>query len=329
MRTLFRIIIFLIPLIAMLPAAFAESAIPDGSSPVIDQAQFAEHVFQKGMTPEIIGITVYSILMYLVLLSGVIIFLIYVLSGSFSKNIKGIPPVPWKMVFAMKPLFLMIVLSMAVQMVFGILKNYGLLEEAPSMIIQMVVSQMVIVLVICAFAYDAYKKYSWKIIELFKNNRKKAFLYGFAAYLGCYPLFFILGILTKALAKVLNFRLDLQPVVSSIKDISSAWQLCVYIVLFVIIAPVIEEIFFRGIIYRGCKSSMGVWPAAFLSAFLFSAIHTSFLGFLPIFGLGIAFAYIYEKAGSLCAPIFFHALYNAVSFTGAFLLYQLLEVLPE
>ncbi|MEA3346591.1 MAG: CPBP family intramembrane glutamic endopeptidase [Candidatus Auribacterota bacterium] len=313
----------------MLSAAFAESAIPDGSSPVIDRARFAEYVFQKGMTPEIISVTVYSILMYLFLLSGVIIFLIYVLSGSFAKNIKGIPPVPWKLVFSMKPLFLMIILSLAVQMVFGVFKNHGFIEESPSMIVQMIVSQMVIVLVIGVFAYDAYKKYSWRIVEFLKDNKKKAFLYGFAAYLGFYPFYFMLGMLTKALAKVLNLRLEFQPVVSSIKDIRNVWQLCIYIVLFVIVAPVIEEVFFRGILYRGCKSSMGPWAAAFLSAFLFSAVHASFLGFLPIFGLGVAFTYIYEKAGSLYAPIFFHAFYNAVSFTGAFLVYRLLEVLPK
>jgi membrane protease YdiL (CAAX protease family) len=85
-----------------------------------------------------------------------------------------------------------------------------------------------------------------------------------------------------------------------------AWML----LLTVAAAPLCEEFIFRGLIYGGLRRSMGALPAMLASAALFAAVHPP-LSMLPVFGLGLAAAYAYERSKVLAAPMLVHALYNA------------------
>jgi membrane protease YdiL (CAAX protease family) len=91
-----------------------------------------------------------------------------------------------------------------------------------------------------------------------------------------------------------------------------------YNVLLIAILPSIgEELLFRGLLQRiftqwAKNSHWGIW----ISAFLFSAIHLQFFGFLPRFFLGVFFGYLLEITGSLWVPILAHFINN---FTGVLL----------
>ena len=50
--------------------------------------------------------------------------------------------------------------------------------------------------------------------------------------------------------------------------------------------------------------------AIFISAFIFSAIHLQFFGFLPRLALGIFLGYLYLHSGRLIIPIFAHMIFN-------------------
>ncbi|HEY8961810.1 MAG TPA: type II CAAX endopeptidase family protein [Luteolibacter sp.] len=78
----------------------------------------------------------------------------------------------------------------------------------------------------------------------------------------------------------------------------------------VIVAPICEEIVFRGYLYPAAKRFAGPATAMFCSALLFSLAHGSLAMLLPLFLLGFAFAWIYERTGSLWAPIFAHFCLN-------------------
>ena len=78
----------------------------------------------------------------------------------------------------------------------------------------------------------------------------------------------------------------------------------------VIVAPLCEEIVFRGYLYPAAKRFTGPATAMFCSALLFSLAHGSLAMLLPLFLLGFAFAWIYERTGSLWAPIFAHLCVN-------------------
>ncbi len=79
-------------------------------------------------------------------------------------------------------------------------------------------------------------------------------------------------------------------------------------------APVTEELFFRGLIFGGF-SRWGFWPAALLSALLFSLVHFDPGSVVPFLAIGIALAWLYQRSATLWYPILFHFAFNAVSFT--------------
>jgi membrane protease YdiL (CAAX protease family) len=68
---------------------------------------------------------------------------------------------------------------------------------------------------------------------------------------------------------------------------------------------------FRGLLQRLIREWLGnVHVAVFISAFLFSALHMQFFGFLPRMMLGIMFGYLFVWTGSLWVPVFAHFVNN-------------------
>jgi membrane protease YdiL (CAAX protease family) len=89
--------------------------------------------------------------------------------------------------------------------------------------------------------------------------------------------------------------------------------LAVFLLTVCVAAPFFEETFFRGFIFRGLANSWGaVWAAIASSAF-FAAMHTQLTIFLPIFVLGIALCWLYEKTGSIWTNITLHCTFNLIS----------------
>lgn len=89
-----------------------------------------------------------------------------------------------------------------------------------------------------------------------------------------------------------------------------------YVLLYVVFAPVAEELLFRGALFGSLRGRLGPWPAALISGAIFGAIH---LGggqdaFIPVLAaLGVVLALTYHYSGALYAPIAIHAVNNAVS----------------
>ena len=83
------------------------------------------------------------------------------------------------------------------------------------------------------------------------------------------------------------------------------------------VAPVAEEFFFRGFFYGALRTRLGVFAAGALDGLLFGSIHYSgpdTLSILPpLVLLGFLFCLLYERTGSLYAPIAFHTLNNAIA----------------
>jgi len=93
----------------------------------------------------------------------------------------------------------------------------------------------------------------------------------------------------------------------------------VVLVAFLVVAPIAEELFFRGVVYNAWEREWGPRVALFGSAALFAAIHTSLFALAPIFALGIALALVYRWTRSLPASMALHAGFNTISVVIAFL----------
>lgn len=86
----------------------------------------------------------------------------------------------------------------------------------------------------------------------------------------------------------------------------------------VIVAPLCEEVVFRGYLYPAMKRFAGMWPAALGSALLFGCAHGSLMALLPLFLFGGCMVFLYERTGSIWAPIAAHCCFN-----GATVFYQI------
>ncbi len=76
-----------------------------------------------------------------------------------------------------------------------------------------------------------------------------------------------------------------------------------------------EEIFFRGILYSTIKSFLGPWVSALIVAVIFALVHQTWSNLLPLFLMSLLLTWLYERNGRLLAPIAYHAVNNAVTFS--------------
>ncbi|MGE4271688.1 MAG: lysostaphin resistance A-like protein [Desulfitobacterium sp.] len=88
---------------------------------------------------------------------------------------------------------------------------------------------------------------------------------------------------------------------------------CLNLILAGMLAPILEETMFRGIIYKSLNSYMGKWTAAAISAAIFSGLHLQSYGFIPRFVLGMVLASLVMKYNSIKPAVALHALNNIVA----------------
>lgn len=81
----------------------------------------------------------------------------------------------------------------------------------------------------------------------------------------------------------------------------------------VIVAPICEEVVFRGYLYPAAKRYAGPWVAAVCTALMFSAAHGNMAALLPLFVFGLVLVALYEFTGSIWAPVAAHFLFNAAT----------------
>jgi len=97
----------------------------------------------------------------------------------------------------------------------------------------------------------------------------------------------------------------------------STLNLLIVTLLVCVVAPVGEELFFRGFFFGALRNWRGAWPAAIITGLTFGAFHieSSPIGQLvplAIFGAGLCM--LYHWTGSLYLPIALHAINNAIAF---------------
>lgn len=120
-------------------------------------------------------------------------------------------------------------------------------------------------------------------------------------------------VLTKAVFDQLGLPFDSQPLVTKLSQTDATWFVAVLSIFAVIVAPVIEEIFFRGILFPTLKARWGIWPSAVISSLIFAAMHFHLPTFLPLFVLAMILSLTFEYTGSLAVCMIAHSLFNSLS----------------
>ena len=133
------------------------------------------------------------------------------------------------------------------------------------------------------------------------------------------PLFaiggFVLAFAVEKLARFLPMPKSL-PLDDYFTDATSAYLMAG---LGVILAPLLEEMLFRGLLYPVLRRRIGVIASVLLTALAFASIHFSQLGWawgpaLSIFLVGVVFTVVRERTKSLAASYLMHWGYNLALF---------------
>lgn len=113
-----------------------------------------------------------------------------------------------------------------------------------------------------------------------------------------------------------------QGVAEIAERVQGALGQAVFVVLIVGVAPVVEEVLFRGMLLSRLRRTMGAWPAILTSAAVFAVIHfvldqNAVLAVPGLFVVGVVLGWFALRDGDLSMPIFVHA---GVNLTGAMVL---------
>ena len=99
----------------------------------------------------------------------------------------------------------------------------------------------------------------------------------------------------------------------------------------VIIGPIFEEIFYRGLLYNKLKEISNVFIAVFISSILFAFLHIPGYGFnIKMFSLvldGILLTYCYEKTDNIYVPILVHSINNFFIFLFQYVYFYFLIII--
>ncbi|MBN1306049.1 MAG: CPBP family intramembrane metalloprotease [Anaerolineales bacterium] len=111
------------------------------------------------------------------------------------------------------------------------------------------------------------------------------------------------------LLTLLDIPLQTEFLMEYIEVSQSAWGL---IVASIVLAPLVEEIFFRGFIYSSLRKKFNWIAAGAISSGIFALFHLMPVVFIPTFVLGFVFSYLYERTHSLWPGILLHLLVNTL-----------------
>jgi len=160
-----------------------------------------------------------------------------------------------------------------------------------------------------------YHGIRWR--EFLGINRRRAMLLvpvGLLTALIVMPV----GWATAELSSRIITRLHQQPkqqvVVEVLESATDPGQRAVFALAAIIMAPLIEETMFRGILYPFLKQQGYRRLAFWGTSLLFAAIHMDLPRFLPLFLLALVLTALYEWTDAMIAPITAHAAFNAINF---------------
>lgn len=118
----------------------------------------------------------------------------------------------------------------------------------------------------------------------------------------------LIGLIVTRLLELVDMRPDVGVAAEALARADPT----IVVVALVLVAPVAEEVFFRGVVYNAWLREYGPTRALLGSAILFGFIHGSVFLFAPIVALGLVLALLYRHTGSLAAAIALHAGFNGI-----------------
>ena len=171
------------------------------------------------------------------------------------------------------------------------------------------------------FVVMTFKDHPFRDFGLRPAPKSIYYLLGVLLLFFSFPAEGWLGILNQRIALaswMTKMEADRQKEILAMLQVHHPYDLIVNLLLVAVVAGVFEELFFRGALQRImihiCRNP---WAGILVTAFLFSAMHFQFEGFLPRMFLGILLGAAYWYSGSLWTPIIAHIFFNGIQVLAA------------
>lgn len=153
----------------------------------------------------------------------------------------------------------------------------------------------------------------WREVGFRAFGVGRSVLWGIGGFCAASPFIATAALISLALSKTIFRHIPTpeQPFGGIISEGGALEIVLVYLAASVV-APIVEETFFRGVLYTAFRGKMGVWPSVFVTSAIFAVIHPLPGGFLPIFAFACVLALLRERSGSLLPGMICHGIYNTV-----------------
>lgn len=128
------------------------------------------------------------------------------------------------------------------------------------------------------------------------------------------PVAWLLGRGSEELMRLIHWKIEVQNPVEILQGTSHPMAKVIFGFVAIGLAPVAEEILFRGLLYAMARQygfqRAGLWA----TSLLFALTHMNAVTFIPLLVFAVILAFLYENTRNLLAPILTHSLFNAVNF---------------
>lgn len=147
-------------------------------------------------------------------------------------------------------------------------------------------------------------------ITVHREPAAKVFVHALSAFVIALPVIALTSYAWNLVLRFLGLPNDPQDLLAVFNGVQSKPLLAAMLFIACILAPLNEELLFRGAIFRFCRQRFGRAIALLVSGALFGALHRNWASFVPLAVLGAVLALAYERTGDIRVPIVAHGLFN-------------------
>lgn len=159
--------------------------------------------------------------------------------------------------------------------------------------------------------FFAYKRGGTiKDLGLATDNIGRNVLIGIAGGFMLLFMIIIVSIFINIIAFYLGIPQKPQMIVEILQQIKSREGLVIAILMGSFLAPISEELYFRGFTYPLLKAHWGPWPAMLVTSLIFATLHFDWFRLIPLTLGGLGLNLLYERTGSLFTSIVAHSVWN-------------------
>ncbi len=143
-----------------------------------------------------------------------------------------------------------------------------------------------------------------------------------------FVVYIIASVILIMLATALLPWFDLRQVQQTgFEQLNQRYEYILAFATLVVIAPIAEEILFRGYLFGKLKKFVPIWIAILVTSLLFGAVHGAWNVAVDTFALSVVMCLLRISTGSLWAPILLHMTKNSIAFYILFINPSLLSTL--